>query len=142
MESALPRHHILRQNDVRRVRQDAELPRSLVQLPSLGDRSRTVSKGKSLDSRNEEKSVRSLPRKIRVHKEVTRKTSAQSLDSESFRLLHPIGMGTFGKVWKAVHVASGANYAIKKLSKLQITRKGAQEAILMEKKFLELMKNK
>ena|SRR3990167_2934183 len=141
MESALPRHHILRQNGVRRVPQDTELPKSMMVLPTIGDRSRTLSKSKSGSGQPEEKQTRSVSRQRTKAKDTSQVVCAEPGDSNAFKLLFPVGVGSFGKVWKATHIASGASYAIKKLSKVQIVRKASAESVLIEKKLLELLKN-
>lgn len=38
---------------------------------------------------------------------------------DSFNFLMPVGRGSYGKVWKAVHRKSGAVYAIKEMARSQ-----------------------
>jgi hypothetical protein len=142
MESALPRHHILRQNGGRRFPGDVDLPKSLVLPRAIGERSKTLAKSKSSSEGEGNRPARSLSRSKDDAKNVSPSKIGNCVSLDTFKLLFPVGVGTFGKVWKATHLASGAYYAIKKLSKLQIIRKGAIQLVCLEKRLLELLKNR
>lgn len=62
----------------------------------------------------------------------------QSINEDKFRIFRVLGKGGFGEVFAAQSKISGKMYAIKKLEKLRVKKKRAENLSLNERKILEL----
>lgn len=111
---------------------------------------RSILRGAVRDSKNTKielpnisiRNSSSLDKKIKPEEEMALKIDKEPLSLKLFKPVLTVGRGAFGKVWKSTHLASGATYAIKEMSKRKILKKKCPNTILNEKKILSLLKNK
>ena len=70
-----------------------------------------------------------------------RQLETATVNLEHFTKIHPIGKGTFGKVWKVQHKASGKVFAMKEMYKRLVLSKNSVCSVLSERRLLGLMRH-
>ncbi len=56
-------------------------------------------------------------------------------------MMHCIGKGGYGKVWKVVHPMTSKQYAMKQMQKVRIVVRESLDDILAEQRFLAKLKH-
>ena len=63
------------------------------------------------------------------------------MSKDDFQMLHPIGRGGFGKVWRVIRRSNQRTYAMKIMNKARVLAKRSIDSVLNERKFLVILRH-